>query len=215
MRTDTFSEWGIDMSNNRKAVDTRTATYADLDPATRGLLLASLDMSDPVAAMERMTYVNTSSDPVNDADAATLGWVTTYIVGTSESKTDLTVTRRRARGRIGTLESFIASLDGGAVNIDPDSVCYVRDIDGNEVEVTKGKGDTSERVYLVDHRQTIENSELLAKLEDGSVFACANGKRIDPDDVGGEDAWFSVSQFSRDGGENWHPVVWKMTLPRV
>lgn len=203
------------MSNDRKTVDTRTATYADLDPAQRGLLLASLDVTDPAAAMARMTHINTSQDTVSDDDAATLGWVTTYVVGTSESDTDITVTRRRARGRIGTLEAFIASLDGGAVNLDPDSVCYVRDTDGNEIEVTTGKGDTATKVYLVDHRQTVENSELIAYLDDGSAFICQNGKKIAPEDVGGEDEWFRVSQFSRDGGKTLHPVVWKMTLPRV
>lgn len=196
-------------------VDTRTATYADLEPSQRGLLLASLDMSDPAGAMARMTYVNTSTDPVNDDDAATLGWVTTYIVGTGESKQDVLVTRRRARGRIGTLEAFVASLDGGAVNLDVDAICYVRDVEGNEVEVTAGKGDTAKRVYLVDHRATAENSELLAVLDDGTTYACANGKKITPEDVGGDDNWFRVSQFSRDGGETYHAVAWKMTLPRV
>lgn len=199
------------MSDN--TVNVSGMTYADLAADQRGKLAAAIDMSDPAAAMARLTELSSDS-LVSDDDALTLGWVTVYWLGLSTQKADMRVTRRRGRGRLGSLDSFIASLDGGACNIDPDTVVYVNDDNGDTVETTIGQGDDKRRVPITDARGSV-SSGLSVRLDDGTVRQCASGKRVTFDDCGGEDNYMRVVEFSRDGGTTWNPVAWKMTLPNA
>lgn len=197
--------------SNSKSVTVSAMTYAELTSDQRGKLAAGIDTSDPVAAMARLTELS-SNTAVNDADAVTLGWVSVYWLGLSTQKADMRVTRRRGRGRFGSLDSFIASLDGGACNIDPDTVVYVNDENGDTVETTVGQGDDKRRVPLTEHRGQAERA-LMVRLDDGTTFGCASGKSVTFDDCGGEENYMRVVEFSRDGGQTWNSVVWKMTLP--
>lgn len=191
----------------------RNIAYKGLTDAQRGMLAASIDMSDPASAMARLTVLN-SDEEVSDEDARALGWVQTYTLGLTTQKRDKTVTRRKRRGRIGNLDSFVAGLDGGACGIDPDTVVYVRDDKGDEVLTTVGQGDDKRRVPLAEVRGTVTGpSGLSVRLTDGTVHACESGKRVTPADVGGEEAYGRIAQFSRDGGATWADVVWRLTLP--
>lgn len=187
-------------------------TYARLTTEQRARLMALIDMSDPAAAMARMTELS-SDAVVSDEDARTLGWVSVYFLGLSTAKADMRVTRRK-RGRLGSLDSFIASLDGGACNLDPDTVVYVRDENGDEVETTVGQGDDKRRVPIVEARGAVA-SGLAVRLDDGEVRYCASGKRVTFEDCGGEDNYMRVVEFTRDGGSTWHPVRWTLTLPNA
>lgn len=200
------------MSENTVAVSRRT--YADLNADERGRLAATIDMSDPAAAMARLTELN-SADEVSDADALVLGWVAVFYIGLNDGQPEHRVTRRASRGRLGSLESFIASLNGGACNIDPDAVVYVNDAEGNTVETTIGQGDDKRRVPIWEARGAAANSGLMVRLDDGTVKACASGKAVTFEDCGGEENYMRVCEFSRDGGTTWHNVVWKMTLPNA
>lgn len=200
------------MSNDKNVTKT-TMSYADLPADQRGKLAAGIDMTDPAAAMARLTELS-SDAPVSDADALALGWVSVYWLGLSTQKADMRVTRRRGRGRLGTLDAFIASLDGGAVNVDPDTVVYVNDDEGNTVETTVGQGDDRKRVPLTEHRGQAERA-LIVRLDDGTMYGCASGKSVTFEDCGGEENYMRVVEFSRDGGATWNNVVWKMTLPNV
>lgn len=194
--------------------DAATAfTYARLTADQRGKLAGSIDMTDPTAAMARLTVLN-SDQPVSEEDAEALGWVTVYWIGLDDGQDDHRVTRRRNRGRLGSLDSFVASLDGWACNIDPDRIVYVNDADGDTVETTVGQGDDKRRVPIWEARGTVA-SGLSVRLDDGTVRQCASGKRVTFEDCGGEDAYMRVVEFSRDGGATWTPVVWKMTLPNA
>lgn len=197
------------MSDNNVTVS--AMTYAALTADQRGKLAATIDMTDPAQAMARLTELSSDS-PVSDSDAVALGWVSVYFLGLSTQQEDMRVTRRRGRGRLGSLDSFIASLDGGACNIDPDTVVYVNDDNGDTVETTIGQGDDKRRVPITEARGTVA-SGLSVRLDDGTVRQCASGKTVTFADCGGEDNYMRVVEFSRDGGHTWNSVVWKMTLP--
>lgn len=186
--------------------------YSSLKTDQRAVLMATIDMSDPAAAMERLTVLNSDLE-VTEEDAKTLGWIATYILGLSTQKEDKTVTRPKRRGRIPNLDSFIASLNGGDCNIDPDTVVYVRDESGDEVTTTVGRGDDKERVALVDVRGTATLSGVFVRLDNGDTFPLANGKKATPQDVGGDENYRRITEFSRDGGETFAPVRWTLTLP--
>lgn len=200
------------MSNSNN-VTVSAMTYARLKTEDRARLMATVDMTDPAAAMARLTELS-SDAAVSDADALALGWVSVYWLGLSTAKDDVRVTRRRGRGRLGSLDSFIASLDGGACNIDPDTVVYVNDENGDTVETTVGQGDDKRRVPLTEHRGEAGRA-LVVRLDDGTTFGCASGKSVTFEDCGGEENYMRVVEFSRDGGATWNSVVWKMTLPNA
>lgn len=187
--------------------------YSSLRDDQRGVLASKIDMSDLEAATKRLQELS-SDNPVSDADAKLLGWVVTYRLGLSTQKRDKVVTRAKRRGRIGNLDSFIASLNGAACGIDPDTVVYVRDEDGEEVMTTVGKGDTKRRVPLAEVRgNASDRAGVMVRLSDGSEHQLADGRKCTPRDVGGEDKWHDIREFSRDGGETWAPVRWSLTFP--
>lgn len=186
--------------------------YSSLKAEQRGLLMATIDMTDPGAAMERLQVLN-SDQEVTEDDAKVLGWITTYTLGLSTQKNDKVVTRAKRRGRIPNLDSFIASLNGEACNIDPDTVVYVRDDQGDEVTTVVGRGDDKERKALVDVRGTATLSGVFVRLDSGETFPLANGKKATPADVGGDENYRRIVEFSRDGGETFHAVRWTLTLP--
>lgn len=186
--------------------------YSSLKAEQRGLLMATIDMSDPGAAMERLQVLN-SDQEVTEDDAKVLGWIATYTLGLSTQKADKVVTRAKRRGRIPNLDSFIASLNGGDCNIDPDTVVYVRDDQGDEVTTVVGRGDDKERLALVDVRGTATLSGVFVRLDTGETFPLANGKKATPADVGGDENYRRIAEFSRDGGETFHAVRWTLTLP--
>lgn len=201
-------------ANNNGDITDITPTYARLTTDQRAALMAMIDMTDPAAAMARLTELN-SDAAVTDADAKRLGWIQTYTLGLTTQKRDKVVTRRKRTGRMGSLESFIATLDGGAVNIDPDTIVYVRDEHGDEVETTIGTGDEKRRVPLVEARGTVTTSGVSVRLDDGRTFPLANGKKATPQDVGGDENYRRITEFSRDGGTTWTPVVWSMRFPNA
>lgn len=186
--------------------------YSSLKTEQRGLLMATIDMSDPGAAMARLEVLN-SDQEVTEDDAKVLGWITTYTLGLSTQKRDKVVTRAKRRGRIPNLDSFIASLNGEACNIDPDTVVYVRDDQGDEVTTVVGRGDDKERKPLVEVRGTATLSGVFVRLDSGEVFPLANGKKATPQDVGGDENYRRIAEFSRDGGETFHAVRWSLTFP--
>lgn len=186
--------------------------YSSLKTEQRAVLMASVDMSDPTAAMTRLTELNSDTE-VSEDDAKALGWITTYTLGLSTQKNDKTVTRAKRRGRIPNLDSFIASLNGEACNIDPDTVVYVRDEAGDEVTTVVGRGDDKERKPLVEVRGTATLSGVFVRLDTGETFPLANGKRATAQDVGGDENYRRIVEFSRDGGETFAPVRWTLTLP--
>lgn len=186
--------------------------YSSLKAEQRGLLMAGIDMSDTTAAMARLTELNSDVE-VSEEDAKVLGWITTYTLGLSTHKRDKVVTRAKRRGRIPNLDSFIASLNGDACNIDPDTVVYIRDEAGDEVTTVVGRGDDKERKPLVDVRGTATLSGVFVRLDTGEVFPLANGKRATAQDVGGDENYRRIAEFSRDGGETFQPVRWTLTLP--
>lgn len=204
-----------DINNDDHGDDVTTDTfmpYSSLKSEQRGILAATIDMSDPAAAMERLQVLN-SDQEVTEDDAKVLGWITTYTLGLSTQKNDKVVTRAKRRGRIPNLDSFIASLNGEACNIDPDTVVYVRDDQGDEVTTVVGRGDDKERKALVDVRGTATLSGVFVRLDSGETFPLANGKKATPADVGGDENYRRIVEFSRDGGETFHAVRWTLTLP--
>lgn len=186
--------------------------YSSLKPEQRGILAGLIDMSDPAAAMARLQVLN-SDEEVSEADAKTLGWITTYRLGLSTHKRDKVVTRAKRRGRIPNLDSFIASLNGDACNIDPDTVVYIRDENGDEVTTVVGRGDDKERKPLVEVRGIATTSGVWVRLSDGSVHPLADGRKATPADVGGDENYRRITEYSRDG-ETFHPVKWALSFPR-
>lgn len=203
-----------DSVNVNGEVENIDPTYARLNNDQRAKLMALIDMTDPAVAMARMMELN-SDAVVTDADSKVLGWVQTYTLGLTTQKRDKVVTRRKRTGRMGSLESFVATLSGAACNIDPDTIVYVRDESGDEVETTIGQGDDKRRVPLVEARGTVAVSGVSVRLDTGEVFPLANGKKPAPSDVGGQDAYRRIAAFSRDGGQTWTDVVWTLRLPNA
>lgn len=192
-----------------------TMPYSSLTADQRGVLAAGIDVSDQAAAMARLTEIN-SDAPVSDADAKILGWVQTFFLGLNTHKNDKKVTRPKKSGRHGSLDAFLAGLDGGASGIDPDTVVYVLDENKDEVMVTLGQGDNKRRVPIVEARgSATATSGVSVRLDDGKVFPLANGKKPVAADVGGEEAYRRIAAFSRDGGETWQDVRWTLTLPNA
>lgn len=195
------------------SVDSGMIAYASLTDSQRGILAAGIDMSDTAGAMARLTELN-SDKPVNDSDAKTLGFIQEFVLGLSTHKKNKKVSRFKKAGRHGNLEAFLASLNGSDCNIDPDTVVFIRDTDGNEIETTIGQGADKRRVPLVEVRGSAASaSGVSVRLDSGEVFPLANGKRPSPSDVGGQEAYRRIAAFSRDGGETWQDVKWTLTLP--
>lgn len=193
-----------------KNVTTSRMTYARLSAEDRGRLAGHIDWADMEAAQAEMLRLNSDVE-VTDTDAKTLGWLQEFILGVTTSKEEILVNRPRRTGRMGSLEHFLATLNGS--QIDPDTVVYVRDTEGNEIETTVGEGDNRRRIPLAEARAELVKSGVFVRLDNGETFALADGRKVTFEDVNGEDNYMRIVEFSRDGGENYAPVEWKLTLP--
>lgn len=202
------------MSNtDLSTVTVTTSTYSRLDNEAHSALLATVPRTDRVAKMDMLDLLD-SHDEVSDEHALILGWVREFILTIVGADDEVVVQRPKRRGGFGSLDSFMASLNGAGSGISPDDVVSVCDDQGDEVYVSVGRGDDKREIKLVDNRGTVSHA-LIAQLDDGTTHVCENGKRISFADVGGSENWFRVTGFSRDSGETFHAVEWTMRLPRV
>ena len=193
-------------------VTSSNVRYSSLSKNDRLVLLDSTGDDD--AAFLEMRALLKTDEPVSDAHARILGWIQTFTIGLNTGAPDVTVERYRRSGKYGTLERFLATLNGAGFGMDPDTVVYVNDENGDEIMVTVGRDEDKRVIPLAEYRAADEEPVLMARLDDGTTFACENGKKISPSDVGGDDAWFRVREFSRDGGKTWNKPTWIMRLPR-
>lgn len=192
-------------------------TYASLTDAQRGALLAPL-VSDP-AALAAMAVLATSDEPVSDEHARALGMVRAYVLGVTTQKADLTVYRPVRRGGMPqNLDAWLAGLSGAACNVDPATVVYVRDADGNELTVVTGEDENGNEVSrpLAEVRgDKSDTGDTRIRLADGTVVTPDDGRKVTLADVDGDvDKWHAIREFSRDGGKTWADVRWTLTLPR-
>lgn len=192
-------------------ISARNMSYSALSNEDRARLLATVDMSDTEAAMASLTLFN-SDQEVSEKHGWLLGWFQTFILGLNDRSEDVEVTRRKKNGRHGSLEQFLASLDGH--QYDPDSVVYVLDENGDEVHETIGTGPDKRRVPLVEARQNVTRSGVLVRLDNGETFTLKDGRTVTLEDVGGHDNYVRIVDFSRDGGATWELAEWKLTLPK-
>lgn len=206
------------MSANSNVTVGRIA-YSALTDAQRGTLLTAAIASGDLDALAAMGALVQSSEPVSDEHAVILKMVRVYVLGLSTDKSDLTVYRPIRRGGTpGNLDAWIAGLSGGACAIDPATVMYVRDEDGNEVTVVTGEDEDGNDILtpLVDIRgDRNETGDTRVRLADGTVVTPADGRRVTLADLGGDvERFMTVREFSRDGGTTWGAVKWTLTLPR-
>lgn len=195
--------------------------YSGLTDAQRGALLAEALKNDP-ASIATMAALVVSDEAVSDDHAVFLKMVRPYVLGLStggRGGQDITVYRPIRRG--GTpqnLDAWLAGLSGGACNTDPETVVYVRDVNGDEVTVVTGEDEDGNEVHtpLVDVRgDKNETGDVRIRCADGSVFTPEDGRRVSLRDVNGDvEKWHSIREFSRDGGNTWADVKWTLTLPR-
>ena len=187
--------------------------YSGLTDAQRAELIAPV-MSDPTAAMALMGTL-ASDEPVSDDHALALRMVRKFVLGLTTTKQDVTVFRPVRRGGMPqNLDAWLAGLNGS--QIDPETVVYVRDADGNELTVTTTDDDGNEvETPLADMRgDKNETGEVRIRLTDGRVFTPADGRKVTVADCEGSENWHNVREFSRDGGVTWQDVRWTLTLPR-
>lgn len=207
-------------NNNQPAVVTGRITYAKLTDEQRGQLLAPV-VADP-AALAVLVPLLSSDEPVSDAHAVLLKMVRPFVLGLATGKrggSDVTVYRPIRRG--GTpqnLDAWLAGLNGGACNTDPDTVVYVRDTDGNEITVVTGTDDDGNEIHtpLAEIRgDKNETGNVSVRTADGKTFPLADGRKVTLADVGDDrDVYMSIREFSRDGGKTWDDARWTLTLPR-
>lgn len=210
----------IHMSINSNVTVGRIA-YSALTDSQRGTLLTGAIASGDMSALQAMGELVQSDTPVSDEHAVTLKMVRPYVLGLSTGKrggSDVTVYRPIRRG--GTpqnLDAWVAGLTGASCNIDPDTVIYVRDIDGNEVTViTEDSFGNEIETPLAEVRgDKNDGGTVSVRTADGRVWPLADGRKVTLADVGEDiDIYMSIREFSRDGGDSWESAKWTLTLPR-
>lgn len=192
-------------------ISARNMSYSALSNDDRARLLATVDMSDTTAAMASLTLFN-SDEEVSEKHGWLLGWFQTFILGLKTHAEDVEVTRRKKNGRHGSLEQFLASLDGH--QYDPEDIVYVLDENGDELHETIGSGPDKRRVPLVEARQNVTRSGVSVRLDNGETYTLKDGRTVTLEDVGGHDNYVRIVDFSRDGGATWEMAEWKLTLPK-
>lgn len=188
-------------------------SYAGLTDTQRAALLVSV-MGEGMPVTDAATLVQ-SDDPVSDAHLLALGVFARFTLGLSTQDDDMVVYRVVKRGRTpGHLDGWIAGLNGSACNLDPDTVVYVRDANGDEVTVKNGDG---ESVDLTSVRgDSADTGGVVVRLSDGRTVTLEDGRKVPTvaDFDGDVDVWHTMREFSRDGGETWESIKWTPTFPR-
>lgn len=191
------------------------STYASIRSDQRAKLIerASQELTGDAAALLEAIDLFNSETEISDADALFLGMINVFTIGVNTGEDDITVTRRRGNAPK-NLDAWLAGLNGGACNLDPDAVVYIRDADGDEVMVTDEDGD---EIPLAEVRgnAAASGSGVSVRTASGKVFHLEDGRRVSLSDVGGSmEAYRAIAEFSRDGGETWQDVRWTLTLPK-